>query len=291
MVSDRLEALRAMVHRVERRDVGEESLGSADVGGGLVPSNVLFTCLHGHAVSGLALRVDRHPDDATGHLSRHGLVRREEPSVRSAVAHRHTEALRRADGYVRSPRARRLQVREGEEVARARHLATRRLDLSGELCVVEDGAVGGRILHERARDLLGELERLVVAGDNLHAKASRPRLHDGQCLRVDALVDEKGRLLALGLAMNHCHCLCRCGRLVEEGGVTQLEARQVTHHGLEGHQTLEAALRHLGLVWGVLRVPARVFEHVAQDNHRCLCIVVAHPDERAIDHVRRGNAT
>ena len=67
---DLLEALGAVVHAVERRDVGEQRLRGADVGGGLVAPDVLLARLHGHAVRGLALCVDGHADDATRHLAR-----------------------------------------------------------------------------------------------------------------------------------------------------------------------------------------------------------------------------
>jgi len=43
-------------------------LGSADVGGGLVPPDVLLPGLHRHPEARLALGVNSHPDDAPRHL-------------------------------------------------------------------------------------------------------------------------------------------------------------------------------------------------------------------------------
>ena len=45
---------RAVVAAIEGRHVGEQGLGCADVGGGFVTTNVLFSGLHGHAKSGFA---------------------------------------------------------------------------------------------------------------------------------------------------------------------------------------------------------------------------------------------
>ena len=75
--------------------------------------------------------------------------------------------------------------------------------------------------------------------------------------------------------------------LVKKRGVAKLEASQVTNHCLKGHEALEAALRNLRLVWRVLRVPPRVFEHVALDDTRQDGAVITktnHRNERISDH-------
>ena len=74
-----LEALGSVVHGVQGGDVGKERLGGADVGGGLVAPNVLLARLHGHAVGGPPLRVNRDANDAAGHLA--------------CTVHAHTEHL------------------------------------------------------------------------------------------------------------------------------------------------------------------------------------------------------
>ena len=76
-------------------------------------------------------------------------------------------------------------------------------------------------------------------------------------------------------------CLCGGGPLVEEGGVGNVEPREVADHGLVVEEALEAALRDLRLVRRVLRRPAGVLEEVAQDGVRHRRVVVAHPDVRA----------
>ena len=58
VLGDGGEALRPVVHSVERRYVGKQRLCGAHVGGGLVAPNVLLTGLHGHPVRGLAVRID-----------------------------------------------------------------------------------------------------------------------------------------------------------------------------------------------------------------------------------------
>jgi hypothetical protein len=87
--------------------------------------------------------------------------------------------------------------------------------------------------------------------------------------------------------MHHRQRLGRRGPLVEERGVRDRQAGQVAHHRLVVEQRLEPALRDLGLVGRVRRVPARILEDVALDHRRRVRVVVAHADEGATDVVRR----
>ena len=58
--------LRAVPRRIGGRDVGQQRLGGADVGGGLLPADVLLPGLEGQPVCRFAAAVDRHADEATG---------------------------------------------------------------------------------------------------------------------------------------------------------------------------------------------------------------------------------
>ena len=99
----------AVIHRVEAGDVGEQRLRRADVGGRLLPADVLLARLQRHAVRRVAVRVHRDAHDAAGHLARVLLERREERRVRAAVAERHAEPLRVAVHDVRAHLAGRRQ--------------------------------------------------------------------------------------------------------------------------------------------------------------------------------------
>ena len=105
--------LGAVVHGVHRRDDGEEHLRGADVGGGLLPADVLLAGLQRQAVGGASGGVDRHADEPAGHRAAEVVARGEEPGVGTAVAERHAEALRRADAHVGA-----LLAGRGEERAR-----------------------------------------------------------------------------------------------------------------------------------------------------------------------------
>ena len=90
---DGANAGRPVIDGVHRRHVGQERLRRADVGRGLLAPDVLLARLQRHAVRGLPLRVDRHTDDAAGHVADVVFLHRKEGGVRAAVPERHTEAL------------------------------------------------------------------------------------------------------------------------------------------------------------------------------------------------------
>ena len=81
--------------------------------------------------------------------------------------------------------------------------------------------------------------------------------------------------------MTKRHRLGRGGRFVEQRGICDIERGQVGDHRLKIEQRFEAALRNLGLVRRVGRVPAGIFQNVALDDRRHDAIGVAGPNEVA----------
>jgi len=88
--------------------------------------------------------------------------------------------------------------------------------------------------------------------------------------------------------VEHRHRLGGRRPLVQQRGVGDLEAGQVAAHRLEVQQRLESALGDFGLIRRIMGVPARVLENVALEDRRGVGVVVAHPDERAMDVVALG---
>ncbi len=129
----------------------------------------------------------------------------------------------------------------------------------------------------------------MVADLDVDAERFGALLHDAEHLRVAVLVDEERVRLVLAVqAVAHRHRLGGGGRLVEQRAVGDLQAGQLQHEGLVVQQRLHAALRDLGLVGRVLRVPARVLQDVALDHRRRQRAVVAHADVAAQDLVLGG---
>ena len=102
-----------VVDRVHRRHDGQQHLRGADVGGRLLPADVLLTGLQREPERGGAVRVVGHPDQPAGELPLDLGAHRDEPRVRTAEPERHAEPLRGADRDVRADLAGRAAAGSG----------------------------------------------------------------------------------------------------------------------------------------------------------------------------------
>ncbi|MNF82763.1 hypothetical protein D3C84_650740 [compost metagenome] len=88
-----LEPFRPVVDRVETGDVGQQHLGRADVGVGLLTTDMLFAGLQGHAQGDVTSGIFRHADDPPGNRPLVFVAAGKKRRVRPAVTHRHAETL------------------------------------------------------------------------------------------------------------------------------------------------------------------------------------------------------
>ena len=107
---DRGESLRTVVDGVHRGHHRQQHLRGADVRGRLLAPDVLLAGLQRQPVGRLAARVDRDADEAPGHGALERVAHGHVGGVRAAVAHRHAEALGRADRDVGAQLARRRRA-------------------------------------------------------------------------------------------------------------------------------------------------------------------------------------
>ena len=290
-VGNRREARRAMVHRVHRRNHGEQHLSGADVARRLLAPDMLLARLQRKPVGDVAGGVQRHAHEATGQHAQVRLARRKKPCVRPTVAERHAEALRRAEGDIRTEFARRHEQAQGEKIAghRDHHAARARGRDRG--AQVADLAARAGVLQQRTENVGAGKIAERIARDDRDPSCLGARAHDLDRLRMAVGIDEKAPALRLADARSERHRLGRRGRLVEHRGIGNGHPGEIRHHGLERDQGFEPPLRNLRLVRRIGRVPGRVFEHVAQDHRWRVAVVVAHADERAQDAVLRRQRT
>mmetsp|Transcript_12825 Transcript_12825/g.27710 ORF Transcript_12825/g.27710 Transcript_12825/m.27710 type:complete len:423 (-) Transcript_12825:102-1370(-) len=282
---DGLQTLRTVVHGITGSHVRQQRLRRANVGGGLVPPNVLLPRLHRHPKAGLALRIHRDADDPPRHLPGVLVRRGEEPRVGAAEAHGDAETLRRSDGDVGPPRGGRGEFGQGQEVGRAddhgpadvrppRELGvglSRRLHRAVRVGVLHDGAAVLARVH---------LRRRVIPHDHVDADRLRPGLNQRDCLGMHVVADEELILLPL-LSLEaeaHLHRLRGRRALVQQAGHAHGQSRQIGAERLKVEEHLQPALGDLGLVGGVGRVPPGVLEHVSQYHVRNDRVVVSHAD-------------
>ena len=279
------DALGAVVDGEHGGDDGEQHLRGADVARRLLAADVLLARLQRHAQRAVALGIDRDADDAARHGALVLVLGGEEGGMRAAIAHGHAEALGGADGDVGAQFARRRQQRQRQKIGRHDGERARAMELRDHAAPVAHLARGAGIGEECGEDRLRLQVLRRIADHHVIAEGARARLDHADGLRMRVAVDEEGVGSGLHHALRHGHGLRRGGALIEQRGIGDLEAGHVDDHLLEVQQRLEAALAHLRLVGRIGRVPARIFQHVAQDHLGRDGAVVAHADHRDEDVV------
>ena len=295
LCGDAAQAVRTVIHRVHAGHDRQQCLCGADVGSGLLAADMLFARLQRHAQRGVAVGIHRHADDAARHRALVRVAAGEVGGVRAAVAHRHAEALRRTQHHVRAPFARRREQHQAQDVGGDRDGHAVGLGALHEIGVVMHGAVGGRVLQQRAVQLVVQRDGLEVADHQLDAERLGARLQQLDGLRETFVRHEEavlagGGVFARAQAVQHGHRFGGGSGFVQQRGVGDLHAGQVHDHGLEIQQRFQATLRDLGLVRRVGGVPARVLQHVALDHRRQHGVVIAQADVTLEQLVLRRDA-
>ena len=98
------------------------------------------------------------PDDAARNLSLELVARSKESGVRSAVSEGNSHPLRVAHHDVRAPLTRGNQKRERKEIGSDRDERACCVCAIAELAIVNDGAVGCRVLEQDAENVISDLD-------------------------------------------------------------------------------------------------------------------------------------
>src|SRR6185312_11236262 len=203
---DRLQALRAVVDAVHGGGDGQQRLGGADVGGGLLAADVLLAGLQGQAVGGQAGVVLGDADEAAGQRALEALAHGHVGGVRAAEEQRHAQALGVAHGDVGALLARGDDEGQREDVGGDGDHGPALLGGGDDGVLVDHGAGVARLLQHDAGDVpLGQAGGEV--GDlELEAQGLGAALDDGDGLREEVGVQD-GLGVALGLvgAAHHQH--------------------------------------------------------------------------------------
>jgi len=156
-----LQALRPVVDGVHGRDVGKECLGCADVGGGLVPPDVLLPGLQGQPEALVPIRVLGHPDHPARHVPHVLALRGEEPGMWTAVTQGNSKPLTRPEGNVHSKLSRRLQNGQGHQISGTDGQCSMFGCFVDHCSEVLNGSSCVRILEDHATDVLAREVGLV----------------------------------------------------------------------------------------------------------------------------------
>ena len=152
-------------------------------------------------------------------------------------------------------------------------------------------AGGAHLLQQHAEDVL-VIQHLVSVVDN-HVKAEgfRTGAHHVQRLRMYVSRHEEAvGIFQLAHALRHRHRFGGGGRFIEQRRGGDIHTGQIQRYLLEVQQRFQATLGHFWLIRRISGIPARVFQHVAQDHRRQLHVGVAHANVRLIALVQAGDS-
>ena len=293
-VGDFGEPVRAVIHRIHTGHIGQEGLGGADVGGGLLPADVLLAGLQRHAEGRISQTIERHSDDPPRHLAFESFPGGEKCRMGPTVTHRHSQTLGGTDHHISPHLSRRFQQSEGQQIGRYRYKCAGRMYAGDQLAVIRCRAVHIRILQQDAVDLLVPGEVVNIDDLQPNPQRFRPGLQHVDGLGQALVRHHKGMcflLLQLPGAgpVQHGHGLSGGGAFIQQRGVGDLHRGKIADQGLEIQQCFQPPLGHLRLVGGVGGIPAGIFEKVALDDPGDDAAVIAHADVGAEDLVLLRN--
>jgi hypothetical protein len=215
----------------------------------------------------------------------------------AAEAHRHAEALARADGDVGAQLARRGEQGERQQVGRRDHETPAAWAAAMSARSVVDRAVGGRVLHEHAEDRgppaapPGEVgsARREIGDDDLQPSGSGPgRTTARVCGWVAWRRPEHGVRLRPSSASTHMSIASAAA--VPSSSSDALAIGRPVRSAIIVWKLSSASRRPCEISAGraCMRCTSRVLEDVAQDHRRGDRAVVAQPDHRAEHRVACG---
>ena len=130
-------------------------------------------------------------------------------------------------------------------------------------------AGGAHLLQQHAEDVLVIQHFVSVVYDHVKPEGLCAGTHHVQRLGMHVRRDEEAvGIFQLAHAFGHRHCFGGSGRFIQQRSGGDVHPGQIQCHLLEVQQRFQTALGDFRLVRGVSGVPARVFQHVAQDNRR-----------------------
>ena len=144
-----------------------------------------------------------------------------------------------------------------------------------------------RIL-EQGTEYIGVGSGIRRANQHVPAKGFGAGFDHVDGLRQAVFIDiESIGFVFLHRALGHRHGFGSGGAFVQQRGVGQFHTGKVDHHLLEVQQGFKTALGNFRLVRGVGGVPARIFQHVAQNHRRNNGVVVTQTDVALKDLIFR----
>src|SRR5438093_3593943 len=277
---NRFQAVRTMINGIHGSNYGHQDRGRANVRGGLLTSDVLFTRLQRQPVGLVAATVHGNADEPARESALVDVLRCDMGRMWTAETHRQTEALHRTDRDVSTELARRLEQCQCERIGRQYQDCAGSLQPRDRLAKIADVAERARVLNNCPENYprINVLHR--IADGNPPTQGFGSGLQNGESLRMAIPIGKKDSSPQLRNSFRHGHRFCRSRGFVEERGIGDVQRGEIRDHGLEIEQRLESTLTYFRLIWRVGGVPSRILQNVALNDGRQDRVIVSLPDHR-----------
>ena len=236
---------------IDRPSQRDQRLVRADIGRGLLASNVLLARLEGENERPLPVPVGGLAHDPAGHTADEILSRGHESERRATVGDLDSQRLPVADGDVEAGLAGRLEDSERDRIYDRDCDAPR---VFRDRIQVLDAAVPVRVLHDQAGRVLRGAAKVVEVGASVPGpglvefdpEGPEVRLHDFPVVRLDGGGNRHS--IPVGVVQRDCDGFGAGGGSLVVRGVRDVESCDVADHRLVFEDGLQRPLARLRLV-------------------------------------------
>ena len=290
-VCDSAQTLRAVVHRVRASNNRQQSLSSTNIGGSLLTADVLLTSLQSQTVRGLTGRVLRNTHQTTRHGALHTLANSHIRCVGAAEEEGQTETLSVTHSDISTQLTGRLQQGQSQQVGvHSDESVTLLSGLNQRLNIANIAFIAGVRQDDTVQVTLGQTLG-EVSNHKRNAEHLCTATSHRNNLRQATGVNSEEAVLHLAVCTVHHNCgLSDSGSLIQQRGVSNLQAGQLHHGVLEVQQSFQATLRNLSLVGSVGSVETGVLQNIAAQNSGGHSVVVTGANHLCQDLILSGVA-
>ena len=290
-VRDSAQTLRTVVHRVSTSNNRQQSLSSTNIGSSLLTANVLLTSLQSQTVRRLTSRILRNTHQTARHGTLHALVNGHVAGVRAAEEEGQTETLRVTHSDIGTQLTRGLQQGQSQQVSSNGNQSVTLLSgLNQRLNIADIAFIAGVRQDDTVQVALGQALR-EISNDEGNAEHLCTAASHRNNLRQATGVNSEEAVLHLAVrTVHHDSGLSDSGSLIQQRGVSNLQAGQLHHGVLEVQQSFQATLRNLSLVGSVGSVETGVLQNIAAQNSGGHSVVVTGANHLCQDLILSGVA-
>ena len=200
--------------------------------------------------------------------------------MRTAETQRHAEALAVPHADVGTQFSRRAQQRQSQQISCDNEESAGCMNSLSKGAEITHGSECVWTLDKDSSETVSRKISIHISDFNADTNGTHASANHINVLRMAEIRYQHAGCLGI-LRDGKSESLGASGSFIEQRCIGHIERGQITDHGLKVQERLESALRNLGLIRRVSRVPTGILQNVPPNDGRRKSIVIPHADERA----------